>query len=74
MKKKKSQGKAEEVTVNSKEENSLDFCLDLFQEFGLCRTMLKSECGKRIEQRWDRPCWFDSKLIKKKAYVAVHTR
>jgi hypothetical protein len=33
---KKSQGKAVEVTVNSKEENSEDFCLDFFQEFDLC--------------------------------------
>ncbi len=32
----KSQGKAAEVTVNSKEENSGDFCLDFFQVFGLC--------------------------------------
>ncbi len=36
MKKYKSQGKAVEVTVNSKEENSEDFCLDFVQEFGLC--------------------------------------
>jgi hypothetical protein len=33
FKKEKSQGKAVEVTVNSKEEN---FCLDFVQEFGLC--------------------------------------
>ncbi len=32
MKKKKSQGKAVGMTVNSKEEN---FCLDFVQEFGL---------------------------------------
>ncbi len=31
----KSQGKAVEETVNSKEENSEDFCLDVVQEFGL---------------------------------------
>jgi hypothetical protein len=36
LKKNKSQGKAVEVIVNSKEENSEDFCLDLFREFGLC--------------------------------------
>ncbi len=35
LKKKKSQGKAVEVTVNSKEENCQDFCLDFVQEFGL---------------------------------------
>jgi hypothetical protein len=35
LKKLKSQGKAVEVTVNSKEENSYDFCLDFAQEFGL---------------------------------------
>jgi hypothetical protein len=34
-KKYKSQGKAVEVTVNSKEKNSSDFCLDFVQEFGL---------------------------------------
>jgi hypothetical protein len=27
--------KALEVTVNNKEKNSLDFCLDFVQEFGL---------------------------------------
>jgi hypothetical protein len=42
LKKQKSQGKAKEVTVNSKEENSLDFCLDLFQEFGLSRTICRN--------------------------------
>jgi hypothetical protein len=36
LKKYKSQGKAVEVTVNSKEENPYDFCLDYVQEFGLC--------------------------------------
>jgi hypothetical protein len=36
LKKYKSQGKAVEVTVNSKEENSYNFCLDYVQEFGLC--------------------------------------
>ncbi len=35
MKKSKSQGKAVKVTVNSKEKNSKDFCLDFVQEFGL---------------------------------------
>ncbi len=35
LKKLKSQGKAVAVIVNSKEENSYDFCLDFFQEFGL---------------------------------------
>jgi hypothetical protein len=32
---KKSKGKAVEVTVNSKAENSEDFCLDFVLEFGL---------------------------------------
>jgi hypothetical protein len=36
LKKKKSQGKAVEATLNSKEENSSDICLDFVQEFGLC--------------------------------------
>jgi hypothetical protein len=35
LKRQKSQGKAVDVTVNSKEENSQDFCLDLVQEFSL---------------------------------------
>ncbi len=35
LRKQKSQGKAVEVTVNSKEENSEDFCPDFIQEFGL---------------------------------------
>ncbi len=35
MKKYKSLGKAVELTVNSKEENSEDLCLDFVQEFGL---------------------------------------
>ncbi len=34
LKKYKYQGKAIELTVNSKEENSQDFCLDFVQEFG----------------------------------------
>jgi len=35
LKKHKSQGKAVEVSVNSKEANSEDFCLDFIQESGL---------------------------------------
>jgi hypothetical protein len=35
LKKYKSQGKAVEVTVISKAENSEDFCLDFVQELGL---------------------------------------
>ena len=35
LKKQKSQDKAVEVTVNSKDENSLDFCQDFVQEFDL---------------------------------------
>ncbi len=35
LKKHKSHGKAGEVTVNNKEENSSDFCLDFVQEFSL---------------------------------------
>ncbi len=34
--KQKSQGKAVEVTLICKEENSKDFCLDFVQEFGPC--------------------------------------
>ena len=36
LKKWKSQGKAVEVTVNNKEENSEDLCLDFVQEVGFC--------------------------------------
>jgi hypothetical protein len=36
LKKQKSQDKAVEATVNNKEENSSDFCLDFVQEFGIC--------------------------------------
>ncbi len=35
LKNQKSLSKAVEVTVNNKEENSSDFCLDFFHEFGL---------------------------------------
>ncbi len=35
MKKYKSLSKAVEATVNSKEENAQDFCLEFVQEFGL---------------------------------------
>jgi hypothetical protein len=45
-KKNKSQGKAVELTVNSKEENSEDFCLDFVQEFGLW-TGNRSEAKER---------------------------
>ncbi len=43
-----SQGKAVEVTVNSKEENTLDFCLDFVQEFGLCTVMMVCEGNNRF--------------------------
>jgi hypothetical protein len=39
LKKYKSQGKAEEVTVNSKDENTSDFCLDFVQELRLSTAM-----------------------------------
>ncbi len=41
LKKLKSQGKAVEVTENSKEKNSEDFYLDFFQEFGLSSLVRK---------------------------------
>jgi hypothetical protein len=44
LQKYKSQGKSVEVTLNSKEENYEDFCLDFVQEFGL---RLKSATGKK---------------------------
>jgi hypothetical protein len=53
FKKYKSQGKAVQVTVNSKEENSLDFCLDFVQEFGLntCEeepTQMPAQCKENL--------------------------
>ncbi len=38
------QGKAVEDTVNSKEENSSDFCLDFLQEIVLCPIMAVISC------------------------------
>jgi hypothetical protein len=35
-----------EVTVNNKEENSQDFCLDFFQEFGLSKNTGKKGDSK----------------------------
>ncbi len=46
FKKYRNQGKAVEVTVNSKDE---EFCLDLVQEFGLC--YLNPSHGRYSEQR-----------------------
>ncbi len=43
-----SQGKAVEVTVNSKEENSEDIFLDFVQEFGLWLHFLKLELDLQI--------------------------
>ncbi len=40
-----SQGKAVEATVNSKEENSYNFCLDFVQEFGLGLESLPPQCS-----------------------------
>jgi hypothetical protein len=40
LKKYKSQGKAAEVTVNSKEKNSENFYLDFVQEFDLSKSVL----------------------------------
>jgi hypothetical protein len=46
----KSQGKAVEMTVNSKEENSSDFCLDFFPEFGIQRiNSIKGKTDTKIQ-------------------------
>ncbi len=52
LRKCKSQGKAVEVTANSKEENSYVFCLDFVQEFGLCMRQRQnySHLSKRVNQ------------------------
>jgi hypothetical protein len=42
LKKYKSQGKAVEVIVNSKDENSEYFCLDFIEGFGLSTPLLSS--------------------------------
>ncbi len=47
MEKYTSQGKPIEVTVNSKEENSQDFCLDFVQEFGLCNKVSRQRESKK---------------------------
>ena len=52
MKIKKSQGKAVEVTVNSKEENSQDFCLDFVQEFTLWISKVHRATTMRIKERF----------------------
>jgi hypothetical protein len=50
FKKYKSQGKAIEVTVNSKEENSSDFCLDFVPEFGIKRiNSIKGKTDTKIQ-------------------------
>jgi hypothetical protein len=51
FKKLRSKGKTVKVTVNSKEENSEDFCLDFFREFGLwiyCTTKTQSPFSHRF--------------------------
>jgi hypothetical protein len=48
------QGKAVEVTVNSKEENSEDFCLDFVQEFGQVTQKWHTECGNLFSYSNDR--------------------
>jgi hypothetical protein len=56
FKKYESQGKAVEVTVNSKEENSSDFCLDFVQEFGLKRiNTVKRKTDTKIQLDNSRP-------------------
>ncbi len=41
-KKQKSQGRAVELTVNSKEENCYNFYMDFGQEFGLCKVVVSA--------------------------------
>ncbi len=53
LKKYKSQGKTVEVTVNSKEENSSNFCLDFVQEFGFGSV---SRLIQVDENKWENSC------------------
>ncbi len=53
----KSQDKAVEVTVNSKEENSEDFCLDFIQEFGLLILVISStSCQLQMQRQLTVAC------------------
>jgi hypothetical protein len=45
--------KAVEVSVNNKEENSQDFCLDFVQEFGLCSFTRGGEFFERAMIRFN---------------------
>jgi hypothetical protein len=46
---KKTQGNTVEATVNSKEKNSQDFCLDFVQEFGLrMHSLLRLNCPQAL--------------------------
>ncbi len=56
--------KAAEVTVNNKEENSEDFCLDFVQEFGPRTTYKYHAC----QQYWD------TTLIKRKTKFSSYIR
>jgi len=55
-----SQGKGVEVTVNSNEENSKDFCLYFVQEFGLCTVHFHST---EISMGGLSGAWFKSGLF-----------
>jgi hypothetical protein len=49
LKEYKSQGKAADMTVNSKEEDYSDFCLDFVQEFGHWKLYLTGLAGEGVE-------------------------
>ncbi len=51
LKKQKSQGKAVEVTVNSKEENSYDFCIDFIQEFSLSSKTIRKIALLKLKEK-----------------------
>ncbi len=52
LKKYKSQGKAVEVNVNSKEEHSLNFCLDFVQESGHCTVHCTHETIQQQQRQY----------------------
>ncbi len=49
LKQQKSQGKAVQVAVNNKAENSKDFCLDFVEEFGLRKTFSIDSCSVALQ-------------------------
>jgi hypothetical protein len=84
LKKYNFQGKDVDVTLNSKEENSQDFCLDFVQEFGLwmkcilwpltCLALPSGSCISRRPRSWQHlaarlPTYKQDKFIRMSKYL-----